>query len=230
MWYNKNQIRQEQELELNLFSFYTMTSNVLPSAPDEEQHLYPVLTGNDFRMQKVNEVSAALNAEVAHYRAVAKKYKRTKKVTNWCAVGSTVFSTAISSASLASALSVVGLPASIPLGGVGGAFALASSGLIVASKKLDSKIKKHQAIVTLTIAKRDTVWRLHSKALADNAISGREFQLIMTEFEQYNVLKEAVRVKFTRNSSQPDIEKIKKEVRSEMEAEFRKKINALTAA
>ena len=200
-----------------------MSSNVLPSAPDEEQHLYPVLPGNDFRMQKVNEVSAALNAEVAHYRAVAKKYKRTKKVTNWCAVGSTVFSTAVSSASLASALSVVGLPAAIPLGGVGGAFALASSGLIVASKKLDSKIKKHQAIVTLAIAKRDTVWRLHSKALADNAISDREFQLIMTEFEQYNILKEAVRVKLTRNSSQPDIVKIKKEVRSEMEAEFRKK-------
>ena len=229
MWYNKNQICQEQELKLNLLSFYTMTSNVLPSAPDEEQHLYPVLTGNDFRMQKVNEVSAALNAEVAHYRAVAKKYKRTKKVTNWCAVGSTVFSTAISSASLASALSVVGLPAAIPLGGVGGAFAIASSGLIAASKKLDSKIKKHQAIVTLAIAKRDTVWRLHSKALADNAISDREFQLIMSEFEQYNVLKEAVRVKLTRNSSQPDIEKIKKEVRSEMEAEFRKKINALAS-
>ena len=52
----------------------------------------------------------------------------------------------------------------------------------------------------------------------------------MTEFEQYNVLKEAVRVKLARNSSQPDIEKIKKEVRSEMEAGFRKKINALTAA
>ena len=43
----------------------------------------------------------------------------------------------------------VGLPASIPLGSVGGAFALASSGLIIASKKLDSKIKKHQEIVAL---------------------------------------------------------------------------------
>ena len=229
MWYYKNQIRQEQELKLNLFSIYNMCTNVLPSAPHEEQRLYPDITGNDFRMQKVNEVSAALNAEVVHYRAVAKKYKRAKKLTNWCAVGSTVFSTAISSASLASALSVVGPPAAIPLGGVGGAFALASSGLIVASKKLDSKIKKHQAIVTLAIAKRDTVWRLHSKALADNAISDREFQLIMTEFEQYNVLKEAVRVKLTRNSSQPDIEKIKKDVRSEMEAKFRKKISALAS-
>ena len=198
-----------------------MAPNVLPSAP--EPSLYPQLSQHDFRMQKANEVSAALNAEVVHYRAVAKKYKRAKKVTNWSAAGSTLISTAVSSASLASALSVVGLPAAIPLGDVGGVFALASSGLIVASKKLDWKIKKHQAIATLTIAKRDTVWRLHSKALADNNISDSEFQLIMTEFQQYNVLKEAVRAKLTRYSSQRDIEKIKKDVRSEIEAEFQKK-------
>ena len=104
----------------------------------------------------------------------------------------------------------MGIPAAITLGGVGGAFALASSGLIIASKKLDSKIKKHQEIVTLAIAKRDTVYRLHSKALADNQISDGEFQLIMAEFSQYNVLKEAVRAKLTKNPSQPDVEKIKK--------------------
>ena len=229
MWDNKNQIRQEQDLEINLFSFYTMTSNVLPSAPHDESRLYPELPDHDFRMQKVNEVTAAMNAENVHYRAVAKKYKRVKKVTNGSAAGSTIISTAVSSASLASALSVVGLPAAIPLGGVGGVFALASSGLIIASKKLDSKIKKHEKIVSLAIAKRDTVWRLHSKALADNQISDNEFQLIMKEFDQYNVLKEAIRAKVTRNSSQPDIEKIKKDVRSEMEAEFRKKINALAS-
>ena len=119
------------------------------------------------------------------------------------------------------ALSVVGLPATIPLGGVGGAFALASSGLIIASKKLDSKIKKHQEIVTLAIAKRDTVDRLLSKALADNKITDSEFQLIMTEFSQYNVLKDAVRAKVTRPSSQPDVDKIRKDIRSEMETEFR---------
>ena len=130
-------------------------------------------------MQKANEVSAALNAGVVHYRAVAKKYKRAKKVTNWSTAGSTLISTAFSSASLGSAISVVGLPAAIPLGGVGGAFALASSGLIVASKKLDSKINKHQAIVTLAIAKGETVYRLYSKAFADNQITDREFQLIM---------------------------------------------------
>ena len=207
-----------------------MCSNVLPSAPHDETGLYPELPQHDFRMQKANEVSAALNAEVVHYRSVAKKYKRAKKTTNWFAAGSGLISTACSTASFGSALTVVGIPAALPLGGVGGLFALASSGLIIASKKLDSKIKKHQEIVTLAIAKRDTVYRLHSKALADNDISDSEFQLIMSEFQQYNVLKEAVRAKLTRKTSQPDIEKIKKDVRSEMEAEFRKKINALTAA
>ena len=150
-------------------------SNVLPSAPQEESSLYPQLSPHNFRMQKANEVSAALNAEVAHYRGVAKKYKRAKKVANWSAAGSSILSTTFSGASFGPALSVIGIPAAIPLGSVGGAFAVASSGLIIASKKLDSKIKKHQEIVTLAIAKRDTVYRLHSKALADNKITDIEF-------------------------------------------------------
>ena len=52
----------------------------------------------------------------------------------------------------------------------------------------------------------------------------------MAEFSQYNVLKDSVRAKLTRQPSRPDVEKIKKDVRTEMESEFRKKINALTAA
>ena len=199
--------------------------NVLqPTAPE----LYPQLQP-DFRMQKINEILAALNKEVGQYRVVGKKYKRAKKFVNWSAAGSSGLSFVFSSASFGSALSVVGLPATIPLGGVGGAFAFLSSGLIVASKKLDSKIKKHQEIVTLAIAKRDTVDRLISKTLADNQTTDGEFQLIMTEFSQYNVLKEAVRAKLTRKPSKPNVDKIRKDLRSEVEEEFRKKINALTA-
>ena len=40
---------------------------------------YPQLPQHDFRMQKVNEVTAALNAEVVHYRAVAKNISGQKK-------------------------------------------------------------------------------------------------------------------------------------------------------
>ena len=49
----------------------------------------------------------------------------------------------------------------------------------------------------------------------------------MNEFSQYNVLKEGVRAKLTRQPSRLDVEKIKKEVRTEMQADFRKKMNAL---
>ena len=49
-----------------------MCSNFLPSAPHKESSLYPQLPQHDFRMQKANEISAALNTEVAHYLGVAK--------------------------------------------------------------------------------------------------------------------------------------------------------------
>jgi len=204
------------------------SANVLsPSAPPEQ--IYPDLP-SDFRMKKINEISAYLRDEVDHYRTVAKKYKRTKMFVNWGAGGSSVLSFVFSSASFGSAISVIGLPATIPLGGVAGGFALVSSGLIVASKKMDSKIKKHQEIVTLAITKRDTVDRLLSKAMRDNRVSDDEFQLIMDEHSQYNVLKGAVRAKLTRKPSSPNLDKIKKKIRGEVEEEYQKKIQAAASS
>ena len=55
------------------------SANVLPSAAPPE-NIYPQIRPPDFRMQKVNEISTAMKKEVDHYRAVAKKYKHTKKV------------------------------------------------------------------------------------------------------------------------------------------------------
>ena len=203
------------------------SANVLtPSAPPQ---MYPDLP-SDFRMKKINEISAALHGEVDHYRTVAKKYKRTKIFVNWGAGGTSVLSAVFSGASFGSAISVIGLPATIPLGGVAGGFALVSSSLIAASKKLDSKIKKHREIMTLAIAKRDTVDRLLSKAMRDNRLSDDEFQLIMDEHSQYNVLKDAVRAKLTRKPSSPNLEKIKKKIRGEVEEENRKKMQAAVAA
>ena len=72
-----------------------MCSNVLPSAPPHDETVHypelPQLSPHDIRMQKANEVSAALNGEVFHYRGVAKKYKRAKKAANWIAAGSGAF-------------------------------------------------------------------------------------------------------------------------------------------
>ena len=113
------------------------SANLLPSSAPPADPLYPVVAepSQNFRLQKFNEISNTLAGEVHHYRLVAKKYKRARKFVNWDAAGSSVLSAAFSSASFGSALSVVGLPAAVPLGGAGGCFALVSSGLIIASKK-----------------------------------------------------------------------------------------------
>lgn len=45
----------------------------------------------------------------------------------------------------------------------------------------------------------------------------------MTEYSQYNVLREAVRAKLTHQSSRPDVEKIKKDVCGDVEKSTEKK-------
>ena len=214
--------------------------NVLPSSPpapqSETQNLYPNLAAveqqfsaapdKNFRLEKVNEIASTLSQEVIHYRLVGKKSKRANKVVKWLAGGSSYLSAVASSASLGTALSIIGIPAAVPLGALGGCLAIASCGLIITGKKLQAKIIKHQEVVALAIAKRDTVDRLVSKAINDNCMSDVEFQIIVSELEQYNTLKEKVRAKLTRHSSSKnvaDVEQIKKDIRCEVEAEFQKK-------
>jgi len=115
------------------------------------------------------------------------------------------------------------------LGGVGGCFALVSSALIIAGRKLETKIKKHHEITTLAVSKRDTVNRLLSKALENNDVSAHEFDTILSEFERYNFLKEQVRAKILRQPSkrkisEVDFKKMEKDIRGKVEAEMLKKI------
>ena len=60
-------------------------------------------------------------------------------------------------------------------------------------------MSKHQEIVTLALAKRETVTSLVSKAITDGKISDTEFQIILSQYSQYNEMKEKVRAKLTRN-------------------------------
>ena len=90
---------------------------------------------------------------------------------------------------------------------------------------------KHQEIVTLALAKRETVTRLVSQAITDNRISDAEFQVILSEFSQYNEMKEKVRAKLTRNQSLgPDVAKIKRAAYAEAQAAFQKKLQSLAAS
>ena len=161
-----------------------------PSAPppNPENSIYPNLqtpiSPHDFRLAKINEIAVELAHEVQHYKIVAKKYKRAKTICNYFAGGCGLIPAAASSASLGTALSIVGIPATVPLVAVSGGAAFASSGFVVCGKKFEAKLKKHNEIVTLALAKRDSVDRLLSKAMNDGHVSDAEFQIISAELVQ----------------------------------------------
>ena len=200
-----------------------MSSNVLPSAPDYDETetqttLYPVLPtqpDNNFRMQKANEVLKYLSDEVSHYRLVAKKYKRTKTIINYASFSAGSTSGFLSAGSIAAAFTVIGAPASIPIGCVASFFGLTAAGLTVFYKKLEPKLIKHCKIMTLALSKCDTVNRILSKSLIDGKISDSEFQSILDENDSYRIQKEILRKgtlpEVKEKQSSPDIEKIRQQ-------------------
>ena len=78
------------------------------------------------------------------------------------------------------------------------------------------------------VAKRGTINRLLSKALNNNEVSSYEFDIILSDREQYNSLKEQVRAKMLRQPSSSkivDVQKLEKDIRSRLEDELIKKNN-----
>ena len=213
--------------------------NVLPSAPP--QPLYPTheltqLNAEDFRLKKINDLLKEMSDEAEHYRHVAKKYKRSHSIVHKSAVGLGALSVGLSSGALATALTGFGIVASPALAGVATLCGLGSVGFAAASKRLNRKVTKHEKILTLALAKRNSINELVSKALEDKSISDAEFRIISRKVEKYYELKAEIRAGVTKTTNEaspqtqaPDVEKLKHELRKEVQLEFQKKVSLLTA-
>ena len=217
--------------------------NVLPSAPPQPS-LYPTqeLTqlnpAEDFRLKNINDLLKELSDEAKHYRQVAKKYKQSYSMVHTSAVGLGSLSVGLSSGTLATALTGIGIVASPALAGAATVCGLASVGFAAVSKRLNRKVAKHEKIYTLALAKRNSVNELVSKALTDKQISDVEFAIITREVKKYHTLmaeiragvgKPAVTNEGATQTQAPDLEKLKEELRKEVKIEFQKKVSLLTA-
>lgn len=220
------------------------SANVItPTAPDfdvasqQAPQLYPTLPllPDGFRLQKINEIAQTLKQEINHYRLVAKKYKRAKTVLHYTAVSAGAVSGLLSTAGITSALTGVGIIASVPLGAVAAFSGITAAALTGACKKLEPKLAKHHEIAMLAMAKHETVNRLVSKALTDNHISDPEFQLILNELDSYFGLKETVRRKVKplsekKISPPPDLVKIREQIRLEEKDKLKKRLSAVSTS
>ena len=188
--------------------------NVIPSAPP----LYPSLRESvgDYRLKKISDSQKELENEISHYRRISKKYKRAKTIINAFAASAGVLTVVLSSASLATSLTLIGAMAGAPIAGIAAVMGLFSTAAGVSSGRLNTKVTKHEKTISLAESKHLSVSRLVSKALTDGEVSDIEFNLILREIENYYSLKgqlrREARIENTSSDEKVDVEALKNEI------------------
>ena len=188
---------------------------------DQYNGIYPVLPNNtdpiNFRLQKSSEVLQNLEKEIKHYEEVRKKYNRARGICTKISVSGGVISVILSASGLGTSLTGFGAIVGVPLGVVGGVFGGLSVGFGYASKRLSSKVSKHEQTAAIAKSKLNTINDLVSKALKDNVISDQEFSIILSELEKFQKLKLEVRQKFRKDTEKNlDMPALRREVREDI--------------
>ena len=177
-----------------------MKEKIYPELPTiREPPTAPVVNGgaddrgHGYRLNIIREVQNFLEEEIKKREAFSKKYFRIANTVNIVdnalivitigaeGTGAVLLSTSVG-AVVALALGISGV--------VTGAISLIGN---IFSKKATTKAEKHLKIKTLAAAKLDTIASHISKALIDNFISNKEFNLIMEEMNKYKAMKEEIR-------------------------------------
>ena len=161
----------------------------LPTAPPIEDQ------GQGYRLQKINEIQAFLEKEVATREALSKKYFRVARIVDNVDTVLIAITLGGGVGGVALLSTVIAAPTVIVIEGV----ALFTGFLSIIGKysvkKSTSKTEKHEKIKTIASTKLDTISSHISKALSDNKVTDEEFRLILDELEKYKVMKEEVRSK-----------------------------------
>ena len=167
-------------------------------------------------MQKINEIQAFLEKEVATREALSKKYFRAAKIVD--NVDTVLITTTLGAGARGIGLlsTEVATPTVIVKEGVALFMGLLSIIGKYSVKKSMSKAEKQEKIKTIASPKLDTIASHISKALSDNKVTDEEFRLILEELEKYKVMKEVrskTKKKITTETEETVIERGRQEAR-----------------
>ena len=161
--------------------------------------------------------------------------KSTKDVTTYCrepAHQQELFRFVSAVLELEQLFSGVGLPLAASLGGLGLICGVVSCITGEAGKNVSRKVTKHEKTVSVCESKINSLKDRISKALADDKISGEEFENILAEMEKYHELKKDIRVGLKKNKvkktadgvARPEVSGEVSQLRREIRAEILKKL------
>ena len=188
----------------------------LPTAPPIEDQ------GQGYRLQKINEIQAFLEKEVATREVLSKNYFRAARIVD--NVDTVLIAITIGGdvGGIGLLSTVIAAPTVTAIEGV----ALFTGFLSIIGKysvkRSTSKAEKHEKIKTIASAKLDTIASHVSKALSDNKVTDEEFRLILVELEKYKVMKEEVRSKTKKKIATETEETLIERGRQEARESFRK--------
>ena len=141
----------------------------LPTAPPIEDQ------GQGYRLQKINEIQAFLEKEVATREALSKKYFRAASIVDNVDTVLIAITLGGGAGGIGFLSAVIAAPTVIAIEGV----ALFTGFLSIIGKysvkKSAFKAEKHKKIKTIASAKLDTIASHVSKALSDNKVMMRNF-------------------------------------------------------
>ena len=137
------------------------------------------------KYDRIVNLCEAIKEEQVKYEGVYKKYRKGNRICTGLAIGSNFLATASGSSALATSLTGIGLPAAIPLGFISGVAYVTSILTVCINKKIESKMRKHKAIVTLARSKCITLDKTIVKVLDDNVISVDEYEVLCRIVEEY---------------------------------------------
>ena len=177
------------------------------------------MNAENFRLNKANLILAYLEGQTKHYEEVRKKYVRARSVLHKISITTGSLSVALATSGLATSLTGSGSVVGIPLGAVGGVCGIISAFSAGITKKLSTKISKHDTTIALSRAKVNTITGLVSKALRDRKIDDVEFSLILAEEGKYEKLKSEVRDKKTivKDLSEESRKKVYQEAKEDLQ-------------
>ena len=192
---------------------------------EDYKKIYPELVkeapkdGNAFRLQQSCRVLENLEKEAKHYTSVRKKYKRCYNVLSRISTSTGTLSFCLSGSGVGTAFSGVGIPLAASLGGLGLVCGVVSVITGEAGKNVSRKVTKHEKTVTVCESKINSLKDRISKALADDMISGEEFENILAEMGKYHEMKKDIRVGFKKD-------KVKKTADAGEVSQLRRQIHA----
>ena len=151
--------------------------------------------GAQFRLNECNRIRDLVSKDIEKYTKLLKKNKIAFNVTNWSGAASTLTSSGTAIASITLLALSSGATFGVPLVAVslvGGVVTLIAQ---TVNKKLVSKVKKYDKIITLGITHYKTISEIISNALVDETITDMEFRMLRNEYDKYINGKQEIKKK-----------------------------------